>query len=98
MEENDVKSTCGGTRLDIKIEKHEIFFWKSDALYFFQFKIWRVIFFVNSKSDTFYFFLIKIWHVSIVSIQNLTSNENFNTNSCFLKKSTKNAKYVNFTE
>ena len=25
MEENDVKSTCGGTRLDFKIEKNEKF-------------------------------------------------------------------------
>ena len=41
MEENDVKNTCGGTRLDIKIEKVEkieiltsckIFYSKSDAL------------------------------------------------------------------
>ena len=42
MEENDVKSTCGGTRLEFKIEKDEkflienltrkIFHSKSDAL------------------------------------------------------------------
>ena len=45
MEENDVKSTCGGTRLEFKIEIFSIenltgrkfFISKSDSLYFFQY-------------------------------------------------------------
>ena len=47
MEENDVKSTCGGTRLEFKIANFFIenltrrinFISKSDALYFYKFKI-----------------------------------------------------------
>ena len=50
---------------------------KSDALYFFQVKIWR--FFFKSKSDALCFF----------SIQNLTGNEVFITKSCFSNKNKK---------
>ena len=58
---------------------------KSDALYFFQVKIWRVVFFFNSKSEALYFFQFKIWRV-FFSTENLTRNEIFNTKSCFLKQ------------
>ena len=33
MEENDVKSTCGGTRLDYKMKKYDKF----------QIKVWHVV-------------------------------------------------------
>ena len=62
MEEDDVKSTCGGTRLEIKIEISKSFL----------FKIWRVVFFFNSKSDALYFFQFKIWRVVEILFQNPT--------------------------
>ena len=67
MEENDVKSTCSGIKLDFKTEKYEKFLIsKSDKLESSLLKIWqdeekifqnltRCIFF-NSKSDALYFF------------------------------------------
>ena len=40
MEENDVKNTCGGTGLELRIEKDENNFkLKSDTLLIFLFKI-----------------------------------------------------------
>ena len=82
-EENDVKSTCGGTRLEFKIE---IFFienlTRQKILYL---NLLRFIFF-NSKSDALYCFQFKIWRVVFFSIQNLTRKEICNTKSCFLKK------------
>ena len=74
MEENNVKSTCGGTRLEFKIEKDEKNFdLKSDLLLNFLFKIWqdeknlfpnltRCIFF-NPKTEALQNFYIKIWRV-----------------------------------
>ena len=41
MEENNVKSTCGGTRLEVKIENVKIFFSKPDTLLNFLLKIWQ---------------------------------------------------------
>ena len=86
MEENDVKSTCGGTRLEFKIEKDENFLF----LNLTQGKN----FIKNLKRRKKLFF--KIWRVVLFSIQSLTRNEFFSSKSCFLK-STKKAKYVNFT-
>ena len=73
---NDVKSTCGCTRLEFNVEKAEkilienltpckILYWKSDQMKKFYFKIWRVV---------------------VLSVQNLSRNESFNAKSCFLKK------------
>ena len=53
----------------------KVFDSKSDALFFFEFKIWRVV-----------FLTLKIWRVVSSSIQNLPRKENFNSKSCFLKK------------
>ena len=96
MEENDVKSTSGGTRLDFKIEKYEEFslenltrcyvlWWKSDKTKKTILKS-DALYFFKSKSDALYFFQFKIRHVMKFSIQNHA-----------FQKSTKNAKYVVFT-
>ena len=61
----------------------KIFNSKSDALFFLQFKIWRVVFFFEFKIWRLVFFQFKIWHVMDFSIEN----------HVFLK-STKNAKCV----
>ena len=62
-----MKSTCGGTRLEFKIENFFIenltrrkkIISKSDALYFFNQNLTGCIF-LNSKSDVLYLFQFKI--------------------------------------
>ena len=65
MEENDVKSTCGGTRLEFRIEnEEEKFNSKTATLLNFLFKIWQdeIFFqnlnciFFNPKSDALQIF------------------------------------------
>ena len=65
MEENDVKSTCGGTMLEFKIEKRRFFFiWHVVKLYIqsltrrqkISFGIWRVVFFPNQNLERCIFF------------------------------------------
>ena len=44
----------------------------NNALFSFEFTIWRVLFFFNSKTDTLWNFYIKAWHVVKFWSQNLT--------------------------
>ena len=67
MEENGVKSTCGGTRLEFKVEnflienltRRKVLFLNLTRCIFSIQSLGRCIFF-NSKSDALFFFQFKI--------------------------------------
>ena len=70
MEENDLKSTCGGTSLEFEIEKDEknLFQIWHVAYFFIQnLRKWRKFI---SKSDVLYFFQFKVWHIMNFSNEN----------------------------
>ena len=96
MEENDVKTTCGGVRSVFKIEKYGkfliknlkpcwFFYWEPNKLKKKYFKIWGV-FFLSQNRTRCTFFQFEIWLVVFFANQNLTPNDFFNTKSCFFKK------------
>ena len=95
MEENDVKKTCGGTRLDIKVEKDEKKL-KSNSLQNFLFRIWRVVKFFNQnltrcrkvdlKSDeTKFFFSKSCFLEKMFSSKTCLLEKVFSSKSSFLK-------------
>ena len=71
MEENELRSIGGGTRLEVKIEKVEIFL---------VYNLTRSKFF-NSKSDAFHYFQSKNWRVVKLSNQKLTRCKKFHLKS-----------------
>ena len=62
----------------------KLFNWKSDVLYFFKMKKWRVQYDFEN-----FFFQSQIWRVVNISNRNLTRIEIFNSKICFLRKAAK---------
>ena len=70
--------------VNLSLNGCKLFNWKSDVLYFFKMKKWRVQYDFEN-----FFFQSQIWRVVNISNRNLTRIEIFNSKICFLRKAAK---------